>query len=99
MLQRLGRSRSLQTARAHFFREDELQDLEAFLLPCFVSGWDAFLVPFGSNEFCAHVSHDEYWAVVARRPRMHGILLEELSDLNPVLPSLVKKRFCCPQIG
>ena len=53
MRQGFGENRSLRTARGHFFREDELLDLRAFLLPCFVFGWDAYLVPFGSSAvFC-----------------------------------------------
>lgn len=35
MRQRFGENRPLQTARAHFFRSDELVDLTAFVLPCF----------------------------------------------------------------
>ena len=61
MRQGFGENRSLQTAKAQFFRSDELLDLRAFLLPCFVFGWDAYLVPFGRNDFFVHVSHDEYW--------------------------------------
>ena len=39
MRQGFGENRPLQTARAHYFRNDELLDLSAFLLPCFAFGW------------------------------------------------------------
>jgi hypothetical protein len=89
-----GESRSLETARAHFFRSDELLDLEAFLLPCFVFGWDAYLVPFYSNEFFVHVSHDEYWGVVAKTRTAYNALFAELTDLNPTESPGMRRRFC-----
>lgn len=94
MRQGFGESRSLQTARGHFFRSDELLDLRAFLLPCFVFGWDAYLVPFYSNEFFVHVSHDEYWGVVCRTRSAYGKLSAELSELNPVESPNMRRRFC-----
>jgi hypothetical protein len=48
MRQGFGENRPLQAARAHFFRSDELLDLRAFLLPCFIFGWDAY--PYGQNS-------------------------------------------------
>ena len=94
MRQGFGENRSLQTARGHFFRSDELLDLEAFLLPCFVFGWDAYLVPFGSNEFFVHVSHDEYWGVVSKTREAYEKLFAELSDLSPVESAHMRRRFC-----
>jgi hypothetical protein len=61
MRQAFGENRSLETASGHFFRSDELVDLNAFVLPCFIFGWDAYLVPSHSNDFFVHISHDEYW--------------------------------------
>jgi hypothetical protein len=89
-----GENRSLGTARAHFFRSDELLDLEAFLLPCFVFGWDAYLVPFYSNEFFVHASHDEYWGVVAKTRTAYDALFAELSDLDPRESPRMRRRFC-----
>ena len=94
MRQGFGENRPLQNARAHFFRTDELQDLEAFLLPCFVFGWDAYLIPFGSNDFFVHVSHDEYWGVISKTKKKHQELLEELSDLGPIESEAMRRRFC-----
>jgi hypothetical protein len=94
MRQGFGENRSLQTARAHFFRSDELLDLEAFLVPCFVFGWDAYLVPFGSNDFFVHLSHDEYWGVISKTKEAYDILLAELKDLNPVESAGMQRRFC-----
>lgn len=94
MRQGFGENRSLQTARGHFFRSDELLDLKAFVLPCFVFGWDAYLVPFGSSEFFVHVSHDEYWGVASRTRVAYEKLFAELSDLNPVESPDMRRRFC-----
>jgi hypothetical protein len=96
MRQGFGENRSLQTARGHFFRTDEVLDLRAFILPCFIFGWDAYLVPFGSREFFVHVSHDEYWGVVSRTRRTHDELFAEMEDLKPVESPGMRKRFCLP---
>jgi hypothetical protein len=94
MRQGFGENRPLQGARAHFFRRDELLDLQAFLLPCFVFGWDAYLVPFGSNDFFIHVSNDEYWGAVSRTQKAYDLLLAELTDLNPKESPSMRGRFC-----
>jgi hypothetical protein len=94
MRQGFGENRPLQTARAHFFRRDELLDLQAFLLPCFIFGWDAYLVPFGRHDFFVHVSHDEYWGVVSRTQKAYDTLFAELKDLNPKESSAMRGRFC-----
>ena len=95
MRQGFGENRSLQAAKAHFFRRDELLDLQAFLLPCFVFGWDAYLVPFrGSDDFFVHVSHDEYWGVVSRTRKTYDMLFAELKDLNPRESHAMRERFC-----
>jgi len=94
MRQGFGESRSLQTARAHFFRSDELLDLRAFLLPCFVFGWDAYLVPFGNNDFFVHISHDEYWGVVSKTRKAYNTLFAELDDLSPKESPSMRRRFC-----
>lgn len=94
MRQGFGENRPLQTARAHFFRRDELLDLQAFLLPLFVFGWDAYLVPFASNDFFVHISHDEWWVAVSRTQKAYDMLLAELKDLNPKESPAVRGRFC-----
>jgi hypothetical protein len=94
MRQGFGENRPLQAARAHFFRCDELLDLQAFLLPCFVFEWDAYLVPFGRNDFFIHVSHNEYWGAVSRTQKAHDMLLAELKDLNPKESLNMRERFC-----
>jgi hypothetical protein len=66
MRQGFGENRPLQTASGHFFRSDELVELNAFLLPCFVFAWDAYVVPFSASDFFVHISHDEFWVVVTR---------------------------------
>jgi hypothetical protein len=94
MRQGFGENRPLQAARAHFFRSDELLDLRAFLLPCFVFAWDAYLIPFVRNDFFIHVSHDEYWGVVSRTRKAYDTLFAELEDLNPRESPNMRKRFC-----
>jgi hypothetical protein len=94
MRQGFGENRPLQTARAHYFRIDELLDLRAFLLPCFVFGWDAYLIPFGRNDIFVHVSHDEYWGVVSRTRGAHDSMVAELKDLNPTESPGMRSRFC-----
>jgi hypothetical protein len=94
MRQGFGENRPLQTARAHFFRRDELLDLKAFLLPCFVFGWDAYLIQFGRNDFFVHISHDEYWGVVSRTRQAYDGLFAELEDLNPTESPGMRRRFC-----
>lgn len=89
-----GENRSLQAARGHFFRSDELLDVRAFLLPCFVFGWDAYFIPFGNSEFFVQVSRDEYWGVVARTRKAYDTLFAELSDLNPIESPKMRRRFC-----
>jgi len=98
MRQGYGENRSLQNASGHFFRSDELVDLNAFLVPCFVFGWDAYVVPSSSNNFFVHLSHDEYWGVVARTPEAYGRLFSQLKDLNPIESPHMRKRFCRPAI-
>ena len=89
-----GETRPLQMARGHFFRSDELLDVKAFLVPCFVFGWDAYLIPFGSSDFFVHVSHDEYWGVVAKTQKAYDALFAELSELNPTESARMRRRFC-----
>lgn len=94
MRQGFGENRPLQTARAHFFRRNELLDLKAFLLPCFVFGWDAYLLQMGRNDFFVHISHDEYWGIVSRTRNAYDELFAELEDLNPTESPSMRRRFC-----
>jgi hypothetical protein len=94
MRQGYGENRSLQTASGHWFRSDEMVELTAFVVPCFVFGWDAYIVPSSSNDFFIHISHDEYWGVVARTQAAYDEQLIALKDLNPKESSHMRKRFC-----
>jgi hypothetical protein len=94
MRQGFGENRPLQSANVHFFRSDESLDLRAFLLPCFVFGWDAYLVPFGRKDFFVHINHDEYWGVVSRTQKAYDDLFAELEDLNPMESPKMRRRFC-----
>ena len=96
MRQGFGENRSLQTASGHSFRSDELVDLSAFLVPCFVYGWDAYVVFNGSNDFFVHISHDEYWGVVSRTKEKHDELFSQLKGMEPKESPGMRRRFCRP---
>lgn len=49
-----GELRPLSTANGHWFRHDEIADLAAFIMPCLVYGWDAYVVP--ANPGASHLS-------------------------------------------
>ena len=89
-----GENRPISAAPGHSFRSDELVDLNAFLLPCYVFGWDAYILP-SANDYFVHISHDEFWVVVSKTPEVHKQLLEQLSDFSPQAPhERCKARFC-----
>lgn len=94
MRQGYGENRSLQAASGHFFRDDELVDLTAFLVPCFVYGWDAYVAFNGGNDFFVHISHDEYWGVVARTKEKYNELFSQLKDVEPKESPGMRRRFC-----
>lgn len=89
-----GETRELRAAPGHSFRSDEFVELNAFLLPCFVFGWDAYLLPAGQDHF-VYISHDEYWTVVTKTTDTHLRLLKELEPLQPRLAhETTRARFC-----
>ncbi len=77
-----GETRPIGVAPGHWFRSDEFVELNAFLLPCFIFGWDAYLAPSGQDYF-VHISHDEFWVVVTKTAAAHKELLEQLKSLDP----------------
>jgi hypothetical protein len=80
-----GEPRSLQTAPVHHFRADELVDATAFLVPCFVYGWNAFYLNSSHDTF-VHISHDKYWCAVtrAKEKRDHLLKTEGAKTFDPV---------------
>ena len=78
-----GEIRPLAAAPGHSFRNGAVVDFAAFILICFVFGWDANIVPSGGNFFI-HISHDEYWTVITRNRETHLEMLEMLKELDPV---------------
>jgi hypothetical protein len=91
-----GELRPLRVANGHWFSADELADLTAFIVPCFVYGWDAYLVPSGADCF-AFISHDEFWCVATRTPKTQARLLQDFGDLEPEIVPVVKERLCRPE--
>jgi hypothetical protein len=77
--------RPLQTAPVHHFRNDELLEATAFLVPAFVYGWNAFYLN-SSHDMFVHISHDEYWCVITRNRQTSEELLKiEGAKLEPRL--------------
>lgn len=90
-----GELRPIGVANGHWFRSDEIADLAAFIVPCFVYGWDAYIVP--SNAGCfAFISHDEFWSVATRTSAVHARLLKDFEKLESCVDSQ-KLRFCRPE--
>jgi hypothetical protein len=89
-----GENRPIEAAPGHWFRNGAVVELAAFVLPCFVFGWDAFIVPSGGNLF-AHISHDDYWAVVARDAKTYDSVFNSLKEIGPEEGSQgLLHRFC-----
>lgn len=89
-----GESRPIAAAPGDSFRSDEFVELNAFLLPCFVFGWDAYLLPSGQDYF-VHISHDEFWMVVTKTAEVHRQLSEQLDELEPQSPhEQCLRKFC-----
>jgi hypothetical protein len=64
-----GELRALEAANAHWFRADEVVDLAAFIVPCLVYGWDAYIVP--ANAGASHSSAMTSFGVWQRATRKH----------------------------
>ena len=77
-----GELRPLGEANAHWFRSDEVAELAAFIVPCFVYGWDAYVSPSGGDCF-GFISHDGYWSVVARNREVSERLLIDFAEFKP----------------
>ena len=78
-----GENRPLgRRANGHWLRNGAVVELAAFILPCFVFGWDAYVIPSRGDLF-VHISHDEYWAVVTRNMETYKTALVDLKDIDP----------------
>lgn len=82
MRRSFGENRPLEIAPGHWFRNGAVVELAAFILPCFVFGWDAYIVPSRGDLFI-HISHDEYWAVVTKNVETYETALKNLESLEP----------------
>jgi len=89
-----GENRPLEAAPGHWFRNGAVTELAAFILPCFVFGWDAYIVPSRGDLF-VHISHDEYWAVMTRNVETYETVLSDLRTIDPkVGHQPLIQRFC-----
>jgi hypothetical protein len=77
-----GENRPLEAAPGHWFRNGAVVELAAFLLPCFIFGWDAYLMPSRGDLF-VHISHNEYWTVVTRNRETHEKAMVDLKHAEP----------------
>jgi hypothetical protein len=91
-----GELRPLSKANGHWFRSDELADLAAFIVPCFVYQWDAYVVPAKTGCF-AFISHDGFWCVATKDAEAHQQAMADLSDFEPRIEEGIKRRFCRPE--
>jgi hypothetical protein len=90
-----GENRPLEAAPGNWFRNGSVVELAAFVLPCFVFGWDAFIVP-SRGDFFVHISHDEFWVVVTRNAQAHSAVRDSLKDLKPEEGHQGSLREFCP---
>jgi len=77
-----GENRPLEAAPGHLFRNGAVVELAAFLIPCFVFGWDAYIFPNRGDLF-VHISHDENWAVMTRNAETYETVLGDLKSIEP----------------
>jgi hypothetical protein len=77
-----GENRPLEAASGHWFRDGAMVELTAFILQCFIFGWDAYVIPNRGDLF-VHISHDKYWTVVTRNAETHEAALTLLNKINP----------------
>jgi hypothetical protein len=88
-----GELRPLGEANAHWFRSDEIAELAAFIVPCFVFGWDAYILPSGGHTF-GFVSHDGFWSISARNHEASNRVLTEFAEFKPEFDLDLAARFC-----
>ena len=88
-----GENRPLEAAPGHWFRNGAVVELAAFILPCFVFGWDAYIVPSRGDLFI-YISHDEYWTVVTKNAETYETVSKDLQTLEPNQDQRMLRRFC-----
>lgn len=82
MRRSFGENRPLEVASGHWFRNGAVVELAVFVLPCFVFGWDAYIVPSRGDLF-VNISQDQYWAVMTKDAETYQTVLTDLQNLNP----------------
>lgn len=94
MRRSFGENRPLEAAPGHWFRNGAAVELAAFILPCFVFGWDAWII--SNSSFFIHISHDEYWVIVTRDDETYKKMSSELADLKTEEDHQGSLRSFCP---
>jgi hypothetical protein len=77
-------NRSLETARAHLFRNDESAELAAVILMVLVAEWDAYVV-HPSGDWVAIIDHDNHITVTARSGEIAEDLQDSLKQWGPIV--------------
>jgi hypothetical protein len=91
-----GENRPLEAAPGHLFRNGAVVELAAFLLPCFVFAWDAYIFPSRGDLF-VHISHNENWAVMTRNAETYETVMSDLKNLDPQTGHRRLLQRFCPQ--
>jgi hypothetical protein len=77
-----GENRSLETARAHFFRKDEANEFSAVVLLVLLAEWDAYVV-HPSGEWVAFIDNDDHITVTSRTVEIAEDLKASLETWGP----------------
>jgi hypothetical protein len=86
-----GENRSLEAARAHFFRSDESSECSAVLLLVLLAEWDAYFI-HSSGDWIAFISHDDHITVVTKTPEVGRDIKESLETWGAVVQRFVPPR-------
>jgi hypothetical protein len=86
-----GENRSLETARAHLFRNDESAECSATLLLLLLAEWDAYLV-HPSGDWVAFIDNDNHITVTAKSAEMANDLKGSLETWGQTTPETAPPR-------
>jgi hypothetical protein len=86
-----GENRSLETARAHFFRKDESNEFSAVLLFVLLAEWDAYVI-HPSGEWVAFIDNDDHITVTARSAEIAEDLKASLETWGPTTAQVAPPR-------
>jgi hypothetical protein len=91
-----GENRPLEAAPGHLFRNGAVVELAAFLIPCFLFAWDAYIFPIRGDLFI-HISHNENWAVMTKNTATYETVMNDLKNVDPQSGRQRLLQRFCPQ--